>query len=536
MSSNRVWKELRALFFLDFAKFKNYLVDAARHPGKLIGLLLQYGLQFVWLLPLLFLRSNKPTVPWALSLDALGAGVMALLVLIFFSGMNKASVKYAPGQYSMGDVNFLFPSPISQRTVYAWSMLREMISSLYLALIGVIYLPFISLLIGLSMDASKLAYTAITIIIISVLASALNFFIYSVSHRFGIGKIIKIAIRLMTIGLLAYTAWGALTADSILEGLLVTVNGSVFSNIPVIGWAKTLIMSPFIAISSPLPLLLGLLATAIIIVVLAVHFAVDYYEEAISVAEWVKSVSSGNIETTASSEEPKKKGRHVDVGWSTNGPWAFIWKQAVANKRASRFMILGWDQLLLLIVGIIFGFIASADFSEVAGYIIGYATTYVLFIGSIPVGLQYELRKQYIYTLPGRPMYKILAINTLSSAKAVIRGAALVLPIWILAKLNIYQALAIWLFSSSVDIMTLFSGVLINIALPFYDAKNILQTYLRMAVQVLSMLPAILPAIIAGVAMNSMVAPFYAFAAGTPVALALLLYIAEKLFARMEMK
>lgn len=541
MIRSKVWRELYALFFLDFTKFKNYIKDAIHHPGKLIGLFIQYGLQFVWILPVIFFNSDEPRTVWALGLDVVGAGIMALLMLIFFAGMNKASVKYAPGQYSMADVSFLFPSPISQRTVYAWSMLRQIGSSLYMMLLVIIYLPFISSLIGLHMDASKLVYSSVTIIVISILGSALNFFIYSISHRFGMGKIIKLSIRLITVGLLAYTAWGTFTADNILEGLLTTVNGSVFASIPIIGWAKTLIMAPFIAaVSSPLPLLLGLIAVMVAIVALSIYFAVDYYEEAIGVTEWVKAVSEGNMQAVQAAADDgktkRKKVRQVDIEWRAKGPWTFVWKQAVANKRASKFIILGWDHVFMLTIGIVLGIVSSGNFDDVAGFAIAYAVMYAMMIGIMPVGLQYELRKQYIYMLPGKPVYKILAVNMLSSIKAVLRSGALILPIWILAKLNINQALSIWLFLISVDIMTLFSAVAVHMILPSYDAKNVLYSYMRMGVQALSMLPAILLAVIIGIAMHSTVAAFYAFAVGALVALILLLYISEKLFARLEMR
>jgi len=125
MKTSNILGGFRALYFLDSTKYKNYVIDAIHHPAKLAGLVVQYGLQFIWILPFLFKRSDPLESPWYLSLDVIGSVIMALLLLIFLGGLNKAYVSYAPGTYTMADANLLFPSPINQRSVYAWSMIRH---------------------------------------------------------------------------------------------------------------------------------------------------------------------------------------------------------------------------------------------------------------------------------------------------------------------------------------------------------------------------------------------------------------------------
>jgi len=66
-----------------------------------------------------------------------------------FGGLNKAYVSYAPGTYTMADANLLFPSPINQRSVYAWSMIRQFWSSLYTTVLAIIYLPLFGRMLNL---------------------------------------------------------------------------------------------------------------------------------------------------------------------------------------------------------------------------------------------------------------------------------------------------------------------------------------------------------------------------------------------------
>jgi len=96
------------------------------------------------------LRRNTPVKPpWYLSLDVIGSVIMAFLLLMFLGGLNKASVSYAPGTYTMADANLLFPSPINQRSVYAWSMIRQFWSSLYTTVLAIIYLPLFARMLNL---------------------------------------------------------------------------------------------------------------------------------------------------------------------------------------------------------------------------------------------------------------------------------------------------------------------------------------------------------------------------------------------------
>jgi len=67
-----------------------------------------------------------------------------------------------------------------------------------------------------------------------------------------------------------------LSGDNVWEGLLTTLNGPLLGSIPIIGWAKTLIMAPFMSRISPLPLFSVLLASTLAVVALSIYYAVDF--------------------------------------------------------------------------------------------------------------------------------------------------------------------------------------------------------------------------------------------------------------------
>jgi len=108
-----------------------------------------------------------------------------------------------------------------------------------------------------------------------------------------------------------------LSGDNVWEGLLTTLNGPLLGSIPIIGWAKTLIMAPFMSSISPLPLFSVLLASTLAVVALSIYYAVDFYEESVTVAEWAQAVSKGDMSSLqSSSEKPQKKSKEMDLDWN----------------------------------------------------------------------------------------------------------------------------------------------------------------------------------------------------------------------------
>jgi len=159
-----------------------------------------------------------------------------------------------------------------------------------------------------AMNHIRLVYSGLTIMVLSILVSSLNFFVFSIAHRFNIGRLIKRFIKVLIIAVLAYVAWGMLSDDNVWEGLLTTLNGPLLGSIPIIGWAKTLIMAPFMGSISPLPLFSVLLASTLAIVALSVYYAVDFYEESVTVAEWHRLLAK---ETCQASKAAKSRRRNL---------------------------------------------------------------------------------------------------------------------------------------------------------------------------------------------------------------------------------
>ena len=115
------------------------------------------------------------------------------------------------------------------------------------------------------------------------------------------------------------------------------------------------------------------------------------------------------------------------------------------------------------------------------------------------------------------------------------RAMALVLPIWILSGLTFSEALSVFLFIMSTDILVLFGMSVVNVIFPTLHSWNVLTVYLRFAVFALSMAPAILVSLLIGFLSHSFLWGYFGFALGAVLTVFLQLLIADKIFWRMEM-
>jgi len=86
--------------------------------------------------------------------------------------------------------------------------------------------------------------------------------------------------------------------------------------------------------------------------------------------------------------------------------------------------------------------------------------------------------------------------------------------IWILSGLTFSEALAVFLFIMSADVLVLFGMSVVNVIFPTFDSGNVLTVYLRFAVFALSMAPAILIALLIGIPTESFLWGYFGFAVG----------------------
>ncbi|WP_049766010.1 putative ABC exporter domain-containing protein [Thermoanaerobacter mathranii] len=136
-------REVKALFLLDIIKFKNFVKDLITNPKRFFI----YFLQFVWYLFLLIpIIVNKDKTFYQIStikLSYLNAGIIAVMLLVVITSVNS-SLKQPGILIEEGDTVFLLSSPIKERMVFLWYVIRAIFKNLILAILFILYLPFLS--------------------------------------------------------------------------------------------------------------------------------------------------------------------------------------------------------------------------------------------------------------------------------------------------------------------------------------------------------------------------------------------------------
>lgn len=549
MKKNNPIRDCINLSYIEFFKFKNYLKVTMTHPLTAIKTVWSYLFVIImFAMPLFSGKNSKKRIIVDISvkdnftLNIISLIVTMILLIVFFYAIYSAANKYRPSQFSISDANYLFSSPIEPRTIYLWTMLRSIISSLGLILFFIV----MYLLYGVryyKINLSNFVYVAFGLLFLVLLLKSLSFFIYSVCMKFKIHGLIKgfVYVCMSVTGI--YAAGSMLYKKDILKGLFWSLNSSIISNVPVVGWIRDVLISPFFSEYNPLYKVIALFIIALVFFFLAVYFATDYYEEAVQTIEVVernkkavKSQNSDDIQDMAGEKE-KKKVKAVKDKFEFKGPWAFIWKANIVNQRTSTNVVMYIFWGLAFAVSMIVAYLERNSSSS--KILEEYLTTTLIMVtsgGMSVTSLKYERTKQYLFIIPGKAWEKIVSLHFFDFIRSFLLNLCIVLPIVIMnRKVNLFGVLFLLLGLWGTYIVTVFNKLLINLIMPsFDDGKN---GFLMAIFDMLAFAPAgVLAGVVGYFLFHSLVWGLFIYCLGLIGTGALYCLFMENLFSAIEMK
>lgn len=547
---NNVFKDCFNLFYIEALKIKNTIIDSFNHPLAAIKSI------FTYIFPLILIGwsyfrkisskgGTNNSFNLGIGVDIAGAVVMLFILLIILSGMYSAAGKYNPSQFTISDVNYLFPSPISPRCIYVFTMIRSSFFSIIKTIMTLLVYWFLGSMFY-SLQRTKVIYVIIAFFLVSVFSKSLSFFIYSISSKFDIGKYVKTFVKLFLLLLVLYMGWILRTSKNIVHDLTGILNGEIFSNIPVAGWAKDMIISPLSKTSFPNVQAIELLLVTVAILIAAVYFAKDYYEEAAESTEFrekirkaAKDKNNDNAIKLQESRTGKKKKQRIDVKveGKFEGAWAFAWKQAIKAKRNTGSVFSYKSKLLILAVAVIAGFILKdkAGGDILIPYLSGFFGV-IIFLPMSLSPLKDELIKQYIFLLPGKARNKIIAVHSITAVNSLINCALVTFPIMVFArKISFVQMLSIFLVLISTTYLIFLAVLIMTLIMPSYDnGKNTIFVYI---INIFILAPSILAAVLTGIFItHTQAIILMVFSSVTIFVMLCLLYFSEWLFSKVELK
>ena len=399
---------MKALLYLSYRQLINSIINIASSPKRLVpAILIVVGVFMVIVMNLVasnpaytaYRRTVMPLSPevvWAL-VFALLSLVMARIVLSAFS---EGRLVYTPSQ-----IDFLFPSPISHRSVLAVKLLSDCTS--YAIVAGFIFIfgaPSIYRSFGSPPYPSILvSWLAAMLLLIATMnmTHALNLVTSAGIRRLAIVRgIVKLALLLIVAGVAITAAiYFARTGDVLASLISALQSGFAKTVLVPITWCTNLIVGPIVqesyGSSGRQLLWLALLTAGSYVIVLA--RAESSYEPSLAISARMARVNAarrsgdwGAVILEIRRGKGKETGCVTPIPPFGIGAWALLWKMLVTQIRTRR-----WSLALIVLLPIIAAVVGNAfRHSEVlrfAPVVIPYATWYLALMLGMQ-GLRSELR------------------------------------------------------------------------------------------------------------------------------------------------
>lgn len=407
---------MSAILFLMRKEFKNYFRNMVRHPSKLIANLIVVALIVFSLLSFSFTgrASSRPQMHFDLGvLHGIFLGWLLLLgVPTLLSSMeNGASF------FRMPDVNFLFVSPVSPKTILSYGLVKKMLTSL----MGFIFMIFYSGMLTQNFDISM---TGVLFLILGsafflFLIQTLSLLLYSFTNGRPLRKKIVKAFVFVLMGIFAAETYLVfLQCGGTTQAIGAALASPYLEYFPLVGWTKGAVFALIAGSAAKAAAYGGLLfAATLAFIVVFRRYNVDYYEDVLQNAERVTELTQAIREKrayTVRRKKPAKLGRTgIGKGW---GASTFFYKQLCEARRRSRLVFLSTSTFMLL--GLNLGYYllfttigksqndpAPADMPILFGF---FTSIYILFLMDMLTGWRAELTKPYIFLAPESAFKKLL--------------------------------------------------------------------------------------------------------------------------------
>lgn len=415
----------------DLLKIKNYILEIRRNPKKLVS----YFLFIAWIILIMFpaiknsgqrqFNVTEGTAQIILAVYALFTGF--IVFSSFFSALRKLSYSF-----QMGDVNLLFPSPLTPNHILLWSLAKKIPLDMAKTCFPALILTPTMFNMGLNIKGILLAY--LSILSLGVLLTPVSFLIFLLSVRYQKEHWVRGVLLFSVVWLLF--SWLKYTQGDIFSlNILLGYQAPGILNFPLFGWILQLAWAAFFGVAPVTYTAIILVAlTALAANLLVFALARDYYEDVLELAERLDTLraakQSGKMQGifTSISSGSNKTGlwtrfltrKHVTVERRFSGSWAFMFNQVVKYRRTGINEYVGYLAPLSVITGLVTGFIALHT-GQAGDHGLLYAQNgiiaYLLFFRSFSGPLSEELALPYIYTLPGTFFRKTLAVNTLPTLR-----------------------------------------------------------------------------------------------------------------------
>lgn len=538
---NKALLDFKVLLYLSIMGLKNRFLEALKNPLKVAGAVLQIlFLAAIFFLPYFLKGEKNNLIPDIRIYKPYFGGVfLAAFALIIFQSLRKAAKSYLPGSFNKADVNLLFTSLISKRTVYFYSFLRSFAAIALMLLIFSVIILAAAGSFRLPLLWGNTAYAIGGLFLFIIFIQSARFFIYSFNKKYKKEGLIKFVLFSLSIALLIWFLLTYFYSEKSLLGFINALDKVDFEWIPVIGWTKGLLTSLLYGSPNLIYYLILNALAAFMSTALSVIWADDYFEDAgehLNRVDEIKDAALKGDYVPPDSDSNKTGTLKVKLSYEGMGARAFFWKELLIllrNSQGKKLSILWY--LLFTFMGAV---LAYALKDEKASFIalLSLLGGYMIALISMEIkGLSYEMKHIYFYTLPGSTKSKMLWISVIPFLKISAQYFLFLLPFVFFKNISLFQLASVYAAFCSFAAVKACEKLIKQIVMPD-NSKNIILAYVMGIAQLLFNTPGLLFGGLAYFLTRNFALALLLFVPGEIISVFLMLIISEKLFNRAELR
>lgn len=453
--------------YLFSATMKNRLREVLHTPSKLITTLI-----FAALLVVSGLSAAGSSDGFAQrDVSELYALVLALYATVFVLTLSHAFGSGA-SFYSMADVHFLFPAPLSARHVLFYGLIRQMGTSLLIGFFLLFQYAWLHGTYGLKIGGLLLILLGYGACMFCAQLGAMT--LYSLisgsekARRAAKGALIAVC------ALFAAALIRPLFSEQsdLLGALVRSANAPLLSLFPIAGWLRGSVSAWIqgnLTAGFLYAALTALASAALIFIILRTR--ADFYEDVLAATESTHSAITAKKEGMFAEAAP----RHVRVGGigigKGTGASVFYHKHLLEDRR-SRFLLLDGTAMMFLLINWIFAY-----FTRSMGLLPILVFSVYLQIFSVATGRWVrELILPYVYLAPESSFRKLFHICRENILKTAVEAVALFVPVALILGLSPVEAIACILMRIGFGLLFIAGNVLIERVLGALTNKLVIMT------------------------------------------------------------
>ena len=536
-------KTYKLLLQKDLWTIKNIVLEIRQNPKRLIS----YALFGLWIVYMVFQYKKTNVKNDIESIDPengpliVGGAILVISAFLLFYFLNKGT-KESTTFFRMGDVNILFPSPVSPRQILLYYILKRSLFNLAFSSFIIIYLiPTIEREAHATFDHNYTYFSYLGFSAFMLSMAPLQLLIFSVGTKYKITEKIKQGLYALTALFVMYVFVVVfLDAEGIYKGFLKGFNYPFLNYIPVFGWLKLSFMTPITGYT--VWTLMALIWQFVFfgLIVLACYLtADDYYEDVIGITE-----KKDLLIKQQSGKEKKdynvvlfNENKEVHVEFKGSGAKAFILKSLIELKRMDMHPFYSLQSITFAIIGLGGGYMCNANNWGINGIlVINAMVAYFLLLIFSSTSSQNEFSKPYIYLIPASNFQKIIygySIQTIRMGISIIvMNFFLVLLTW----QAWYWLVLLSVFMITFYIINILISLLIRMLLPnMIDQKVFFPVIFLLQVFII-VIPPLIAGIIAGTIFKSVIAIVLGITLANLFISLILLILSEQMMGRVELR